>query len=237
MRPNHIYHRTGWPCALSLLLLLLLFSIAGAGPSRAANFAYTIDDQPVLLYKIIQWWYDAQAADAPWVCGRTLACHTTDPIQITYVQSDRRLSLRFEAGFAELVSAGAPEAGVPSMDLRATGLDPNYFGDVTAKLCPDPACALGRICVEGVAPDQADRLAAMGDRLEVVLAGTVCGLVDGRIALAHGQGLLKVCPASASAATAYQAATASQPVTLALRNRHADAVLAIFVFQPAGGGK
>lgn len=229
MRPNFIDNRAGWLGILTLLLLLL-FSIASVVPSPAANFAYTIDEQPVLLYKIIQWWYDAPAADAPWACGRTLTCRTADPIQITYAQNDRRLSLQFEAGFAELVSAGTPEAGSPSMDLRATWLDPNYFGDVTAKLCPDPGCPLGRLCIEGVASDQAPRLAAMGNHIEVVLAGTVCGLVDGRIALTHGQGLLKVCPASASPATP------SRPVTLALRNRDADAVLAIFAIQPAGAG-
>lgn len=211
-----------------LVTLLALVCFPGAGAAGIDTCA--IDGQPVLLYKIIQWWYDAPASEAPWACGRTLACRTRDPIQITYAQNDRRLTLRFEAAFAELVSAGAPQTGKPSVDLRATGLDPNYFGIITAKLLQDPVNALGRLCFEGVATDQADRLAAMANRLEVVLSGPVCGLVDGRIALTHGQGLLKVCPASASPATE------SPSVTLILRDRHTAAVLAIFVILPAGAG-
>lgn len=229
MRPFLVDKRMGRRGTLSLLLLLLL-SIAGTVPSHAASFAYTIDDQPVLLYKIIQWWYDAPTSEIPWACGRALSCRTTDPIQITYTLNDRRLTLRFGAGFAELVSAGAPEAGIPAMALRATWLDTNYFHAVTARLYPDPANALGRLSVEGVAPELADRLAAMANRLEVVLSGPVCGLVDGRIALSHGQGLLKGCPASASPATA------SRPVTLTLRNRYTNTVLAIFAIQPADVG-
>ena len=72
----------------SILLPLILSMSVGlaGGVSGATSFAYTIDEQPVLLYKIIQWWYDAPASEAPWVCGRTLACRTVAAIEVTYAE-------------------------------------------------------------------------------------------------------------------------------------------------------
>lgn len=213
------------------LLLLLLFSTAGVVPCRAANFAYSIDGQPVLLYKIIQWWYDAPATEVPWICGRTLACRTMDPIQITFSQADRRLTFRFEAGFAELVSAGAPTTGSLLAGAAIVWLNSDYFDAATTEICPRSANTPGRFCLEAVTRDRADGVVAMAAGLEVVLSGPIRGLLDGRIALGDTEGPLKACPPNGAPATA------SQPVTLTLRQRASDTVLAIFALQPAGVGR
>lgn len=215
------WHRRG---RTRLYLLLIILSVGGA-PCGADINTCTIDGQPVLLYKITQWWYDAPTADSPWICGRTLACRTREAIDIRYAPEGRRLTLRFDKAFAELVSAGP--AGTA---LNTSWVNPDYFDAVTAHLCPVPANPLGRLCIDAVRPGQASRLTAMADHLEVILSGPVRGLAGDRIALFHGQGLLKTCPTNTSASKDLQ------PVTLTLRQRHIDTVLAIFLLQPADVG-
>jgi hypothetical protein len=69
----------------------------------------------------------------------------------------------------------------------------------------------------------------MAAGLELVLTGPVRGLADNRIALADDPALIKICPQRASPGAT------SRAMTLTLRHRPTDRVLAIFAFESAGG--
>jgi hypothetical protein len=224
----------GWWTGRLLLATLCIW--LGAGRHADADLdTCAVDGQPVLLYKIIQWWHDAPATQAPWICGRTLACRTRAPLRVTYLPSVRRLTLHIEAGFAELVW---PELGGKkgvSTRFDPVRIDPAYldrgvviFG-TDAETDGDPA----RLCLEGVRPQQAKQWIRMAAGLELLLAGPVRGLADSRIALVDSPALDKACPQRASGRAS--PGSTSRAMTLTLRHRPTDRVLAIFASESAGG--
>jgi hypothetical protein len=222
-----------------LLLAALLLWLAADGRADTDVDTYAVDGQPVLLYKIIQWWYDAPAAQAPWICGRTLTCHTRAPLRVAYTPTGRRLTLHIEAGFAELTWPKIPgERGVPAR-LHPIWIDPAYLEAavtvVTSYADADAGGHTARLCLKGVTPVQARQWMSVATGLELVLAGPVRGLIglDGRIALVDDPALIKVCPQRASGRAS--PGSASRAMTLTLRHRPTERVLAIFARQSTGG--
>jgi hypothetical protein len=210
-------------------LALLICCLAVGGRTFADIDTYTIDGQPVLLYKIIQWWYEAPDAQAPWICGRTLACRTRSPVEISFMPDNRRINLRFETDFADLIWPEIAGGGNVRLDLYPIYTDPAYLNGSAHASGADIGNRPARFSVVGVTPEQAQQWIRSADGLELVLSGLVRGLADDRVALADGPALIKSCPQGTASGSAPRA------MTLTLRHRPTDRVLAIFSFRPVGG--
>ena len=210
-------------------LVLLICGLAIGGRAFADIDTYTIDGQPVLLYKIIQWWYEAPEAQAPWICARTLACRTRHPVEISFSPDDRRISLRFETEFADLIWPEIGGSDKSRLYLYPIWTDPVFLNGGTHASGTDLGNRSFRLSLVGVTPDQAQQWMRLADGLELVLSGPVCGLADDRVALADGPALLKTCPQGAAPGSAPRA------MTLTLRHRPTGRILAIFSLQPVGG--
>jgi len=91
---------------------------------------YYIDDNRVLLYKIINWWYDSLVEESQQLCGRTIRCQSNGNIQIEYDADKMRLKLKTRESFADLLSVFKQcEKCWGSSYLTLTWLNKEYFGD------------------------------------------------------------------------------------------------------------
>jgi hypothetical protein len=207
---------------------LLILCLAVAGPAFADIDTYTIDGQPVLLYKIIQWWYDAPDIQAPWICGRTLTCRTRAPIEVTYSSGNGRLRLDIEAEFAELVWPKIAGSGKVRLHLYPIRTDPAYLNDSARASCSDIGNRPAGLSMEAVTQEQAQRWMRSAADLELVLSGPVLGLMDDRVALVDDAALYKTCPPTALSPSG------SRTMTLTLRHRPTRQVLVVFSLQPPG---
>jgi hypothetical protein len=210
--------------------MVLLICCLTAGERAFADIdTYTIDGQPVLLYKIIQWWYEAPDTQTPWICGHTLACHTRQPVEISFTRDNHCISLRFETEFADLIWPEIGGSGKVRLDLHPIWTDPAYFNANAHALCADRGNHPARLFIEEVNPEQAQQWMRSANDLELMLSGPVRGLADDRVALADSPALLKICPHEVTAGSA------PPTMTLTLRHRTTQRVLAIFSLIPADG--
>ncbi|MEJ2642106.1 MAG: hypothetical protein P8010_21295 [Desulfosarcinaceae bacterium] len=154
-------------------LVLLICCLAAGGRAFADIDTYTIDGQPVLLYKIIQWWYEAPDAQAPWICGRTLACRSRYPVEISFIRDNRHLSLRFETEFADLIWPEIGGSGKVRMDLCPVWSDPAYLNGSAHASCAHLGNGPAQLSIEEVTPEQAQQWMRSADGLELVLSGPV----------------------------------------------------------------
>ena len=212
-------------CARRRLICLSLL-ISFAGGAHCAAETYAIDNQPVLLYKIIQWWYDEPGTGAAWFCGRTLACRSREPIRAVYEPGSRRLTLLVEEGFDDLVALGAWDG---SGGLRAAWLNSAWF-DIdlaSAMIYTRRSDHRWRLVFQGVSVAAAEKAVAMApEGLCLRLEGPIRGLQDGRIALHDAAHLIQRCPANSRAHR--------KSVTVTLSNARTREVLAVFSTQVAG---
>jgi hypothetical protein len=206
----------------------LILCLAVAGPAFADIDTYTIDGQPVLLYKIIQWWYDAPGAQAPWICGRMLACRTQHPLDVTFIPDKSRLNICFETEFAELVWPEIAGSGKVRMDLYPTWTDSAYLNDSAPASCPAVDNRSAGLSMETVSPEQAQRWMRSAADLEMIFSGFVLGLAEDRVALVDDTVLIKTCPPTAVSRSG------SRAMTLTLRHRSTKQVLVVFSLQPTG---
>jgi hypothetical protein len=209
--------------------VLPIFCLTATGRAQADLETYTIDGQPVLLYKIIQWWYDAPDAQGPWICGRSLACRTRAPLEISYAADNGRISLGLEAGFAELVWPKIAGSGGSAASFHPLWMDPAYVVAAKVTVCSGLGDGSARLSVGGVTPKQVRLWMQLAAGLELILAGPVCGLMDDRVALVGTPQLIKACPQSSFSKAA------SKAMTLTLRHRPTDRVLVVFALHPTGG--
>ena len=86
---------------ISLVLAPCLFMLPG---TARCHERYLINGTQVLLYKVMNWWYDCLAQDAQWLCGQPLVYQSQSGL--TFKRSENRSDwmLLFPKGFADLIA-------------------------------------------------------------------------------------------------------------------------------------
>jgi hypothetical protein len=125
------------------------------------------------------------------------------------------------------------------MRLHPIWMDPAYNQAVVVTSCADTDAGghPDRLCLEGVTFEQARQWMRLATGLELILTGPVRGLlgVEGRVALVDAPFLIKTCPQRASGRASVGSLPRPTKLTITLRHRPTDRVLAIFACQWAGG--
>lgn len=171
-------HRPGWLVAWIAVAVLTL-----TGPGICAE-TYAIDNQRVLIYKIIAWWYDCLPEEAQALCGREIFWQSSRQVRVTYDATKGRLQLQLGDGLADRLSLPSP--------LKPILLNPLYFNLKTQPALVDPAA--GSFVFSGVDKKNAERFRGIEERIAVDPAGEITGLEDGRIALWPSTQRIKFCP-------------------------------------------
>ncbi len=152
---------------------------------------YHIDNQRVLLYKVINWWYDCLPEESTQLCGSRIKYENRGNTRILHDDSGKKLTLGIDGGFAELLVLFKQCHGCrgPS-HFVCTWLNRKYFGKGRAKM-------FGRhqsFIFENVDRSQARAIRSVQHNLVFVVEGVIGGLMNGQVALHQGGDLLKTCP-------------------------------------------
>lgn len=184
--------KTRLPCLVFGACLALLPGHAATAPGSETC---TIDGNQVLLYKIINFWYDCLPEETGQICGTRLHCQSRGEARVGYTPGEKLLEIRVETGFMRLLAvAGKPGAGAGPGTLNCVMLNRAYFGRGTpAALSESPEETLTFRFYD---LDRAHyrKLKRIEKDIAVEVEGPVSGLLDGRIALVKRDGLLKHCP-------------------------------------------
>ncbi|WP_028584254.1 hypothetical protein [Desulfogranum mediterraneum] len=232
--PEHFF-RLGRRAAGAILTLVILLGSplvsAGQKPQSADlqspwPAACYLDDNFVLLYKIINWWNTSLPEDDTLLCGETLRCQHTGKIKVSYRPEARILTLNILDQFGDMVSAlkQCRHCSGPGR-MECSWLHPGYFADPR----PETASAMGPgdglLTFRGIPPEQALLFQQIEKELSLVLEGRIGGLLlaDGTIALHRAGTFLKPCPQPPPGQTS------QQPSTLLIKNRQSNEIIAKYV--------
>ncbi len=206
----------GFRCLLSLIVSLCCIHMIS---SRALGFErYYIDNQSLLLYKTIIWWYDCQPGDDVLLCGKLIKCVNQDHVKVKYNESDKVVDVHIENGFATLLSVlESRDARTGLFALRCTWHNEKYLGKSRARTIT----SLDHYSFYPVEKEKAQSLKNLEKKIAVEIEGSILGLThDGRIALHSTENLLKRCPVDTNKPGRLF------PIRMQLRNRETGEIIA-----------
>ena len=202
---------------LSGMLLCALFFEGYAFCSEV----YSIDHQPVLFYKTINWWYDCPPGECDWFCGKSVTYTNGGNARIRYNEAKKTLRLKIEGGFADLLSIFKTcEQCFGSSYLQCTWQDEKYFGKSKAAIVSD----LNGFSFAPIDRKQARILESTRQDILFVVEGRIGGLQnDGKIALHQAGNLLIKC------SNVSEDQAAGYPITLKIVNARTNEAIATFL--------
>ena len=196
--------------------------------STTSNYAacseeYYINNDKVLLYKIINWWYDCLPEESRQICGNLIICQAKGNIQIEYDAVEMKLRLNTKESFADLISIfkECEQCWGPSY-FELTWINKEYFGNGLFITSTDKYSALNSYIFAHVKRINAQRIQSIVDVIGLELEGTICGLMNGKIALHYSGKLLKTCQVDKDKQDEHF------PITLKIVNFQTEEILAKF---------
>lgn len=207
-----------------LSIIVVVIAVLLAGPEKAcAGETYYIDNQRVLLYKIINWWYDCLPEESSQLCGSRIRYENRDNAQIHFNPSRKQLTIWIDGGFADLLSVLKSGDGcVGPSHFECVWLNRKYFGNGRAKKIGPPFPDQEAFTFLGVETTQVNAIRAIQHDLSFVVEGVIGGLMNGKIALHRCGALLKPCPDLDSSKQA------DSPIIVTLLNSKTKELLAAF---------
>lgn len=184
-------------CILLLSLCICDYSYSNGKP-LFTEICY-LDDNYVLLYKIINWWNDSEPGDDHLICGTTLKCKIKGNLNIHYDNDQELLTIRVNSNIEELVSIfkECESCRGPSY-FRCSYLNEKYFGKVDAVDTLVIHSTINTIEIQGVPRNQYLQIHNIEEFITVEIKGKVDGLLleNGKIALHQNGDFFKSCPQS-----------------------------------------
>ena len=155
---------------------------------------YYIGNNRVLLYKIINWWYDCLPEESNLLCGRVIKCISKDETQVVYDETKMVLKLKINGGFAGQLSIFKQYGQClgPSY-LKCTWLNKKYFDKGEASIISNDLPAISVLIINKVDKNHGRRIQSIEKDIIFELEGTIGGLLSGRIALHHAGNFIKTC--------------------------------------------
>ncbi len=182
---------------------------------------YYIDNNRVLLYKIINWWYDCLPEESSQLCGSLIKCQSKGNAQVEYNETEMILKLQIKGGFADLLSAfkKCEQCFGPSY-LKCTWLNKKYFGSGEAVIVSNELPAMSAFTIKHIDKKQGRLIRSIEKDIIFELEGVIGGLLNGKIALHQAGHFIKTCPGDT------QSRNDSSPISLKIKNFHTKEVLA-----------
>ena len=166
-------------CFSVVALILILTPASGAATEK-----YYIDQQPVLLYKIINWWNNCLPDDCDLFCGKTIAYTDQGNVNIERNSQGDDLTLRVNGTFAQMISPfRQSKAFFGPNRLQCKWLNEKYFGNGIAEDFTDTANGVSKLRFQSVSHRHAELLKTVEKDIGVVLSGVIGGLMNSKIAL------------------------------------------------------
>ena len=205
-----------------LLPLTIVLSFFHASSHNAfGSETYFIDNNRVLLYKIINWWYDCLPEDTTQPCGNLIKYTNEGNAQVEYNELDKILKLKIKGAFTEMLSISkqCEQCFGPSY-LQGTWLNQKYFGNIEAVNLRSELTISNAFIINNMDKIQAQLIRDIEKDIIFVAEGIIGGLLDGKIALHQSGDFFKTCPEVS------QNIEDSYPISLKIINSQTKEVLA-----------
>jgi hypothetical protein len=206
-----------------LLLLFVLLCIHVFPCDAFYAETYRIENSRVLLYKIINWWYDCLPDECDLFCGKIVECDNRGNAEIQYDASDMTLRLRVRGGFAELFSVfkTCKDCYGPAF-LECRQSNRKYFGSGKAAGINIDFQGFTEFIFNGIRSARLQSLKEIKEEITFILYGKVGGLVGGKVALHQVGRFQRSCPENPkNRKTPF-------PISFKIVNIRTDEVLAIY---------
>ena len=158
---------------------------------------YYIDGNPILLYKVINWWYDCLPKESKQLCGHLIKCESNGDARVEYIEAEKKLKLKIKGGFADLLSISKPcgQSFGPSY-LKCTWLNKKYFGTGEAVDIPNESPLINDFIIHNVGKYHGRLIYSIEKYMVFELEGVIGGLLNGKIALHQAGNFIKDWPAA-----------------------------------------
>ncbi len=177
------------------IALIILCINSYADNTAFCSETYFIDGRRVLLYKIINWWYDCLPEESSLLCRRPIKCKNRGNALIEYNEADRVLNLNIKDGFAELLSISRQSNNYDGpTHLQCKGLNRKYFGLDVRAVVPKDFRTTNSLIFHNVNEKEAQKFFHFKNDIVFVLEGVIFGLLNGKIALHPSGNFLINCP-------------------------------------------
>lgn len=172
-------------------LIFLLFCCHVLCSLAFCSEDYYIDNQRVLLYKIINWWYDCTPEESVLLCRHPVRYENRENARMIYDGAENTLKLKVKGGFADLLSLVRPcEQCAGSPHFRCTWINRDYFGNGRPAIVSD----ITEFIFYDFRKQQVQKIQGIEKDILFVLEGMVGGLLNGKIALHPAGDLSRKCP-------------------------------------------
>jgi hypothetical protein len=158
-----------------------------------------IDNNYVLLYKIINWWNDALPQDEISLCGNALKCVGGSKTSIAYSRDTQVLQISNLNNSFDLLSIFKEcDTCVGPSYLKCTWLNKKYFNKTDPSSVRILEKNIKTVYFNNINEKQAKVFSNLQGKIRFVVEGRIGGLLlnDGRIALHPAGSFLKKCPRS-----------------------------------------
>lgn len=181
---------------------------------------YYIGGNRVLLYKIINWWYDCLPEESNQLCGSLIKYQNKGNSQVEYDETESILKFQINGDFAGLLSIfkQCEQCFGPSY-LKYTWLNKEYFGNGAA-IVSNNLPTISPFIIININKDYGLRIQDIEKDIVFELDGVIGGLLNGKIALHQVGDFLKTCP------KIFHAHDNSFPISIRIINSKTKEVLA-----------
>lgn len=210
-----------------IIIFILMFNLhlcnnTYSKDSFFAEMCY-LEDNYVLLYKIINWWNDSAPDDDHIICGNHLRCELMGKSKLRYNNNDSSLLIESTYHIEELISfiQECKEGGGPTYFV-CSYLNQKYFGTTPIQDILPIYSSINSIVLAGIIKKQALHLIEREQKIGLEVGGRIAGLLlnNGKIATHHGGNFLKSCPQP------HQNRNNFAPAFLIIKNLDNDEILA-----------
>ena len=209
---------------LSFIIVLSCFHIINH--DVFCSETYSINNNRVLLYKVINWWYDCLPEESSQLCGRLVKCQNKGNAQVEYNETEMILKLQIKGGFADMLSVlkQCEHCFGPSY-LQCIWLNPKFFGNGEAVIIQNEFAAINTLFFNNIDQKKFLQIRSIEKDIELILEGLISDLLreNGRIALHQAGNFLKPCPGAA------QCRDDSFPISFKIINSHTGEMLAKYI--------
>lgn len=205
--------------------LVIILSAGFLGFSRlvAGAESYYINNNRVLLYKVINWWYDCLPEVSEQLCGQILTYRDPGSMKVAYDEDNRVVKLIVPNRFTDIVSLfGGHSRQKEGRSFTCTFRQKEIFGPGQSMDVTDVFISDGAFVFKGIASVQAQKIQEIRDAMVFEVTGSIRGLMDGKIALSPGGDFIRSCPADSLQKIAFL------PVTMKVYHAGTNEILLIY---------
>ncbi len=169
---------------IRILIILFVTGTITLPHAALSKGIYLIDAQPVLLYKLVNWWYTCLETETQLICGTPLTFQSREEIQVAYDNQTRQLDFLLPKGVLTQLSLFKPAnfPGNPG-SLKLRWQNPKFFPKNKGTTLSPCLTSLDQVSATQMPRAEADLIKGIEHHLTLQIQGSIQGLINHKIAL------------------------------------------------------